>query len=155
LPGTLRSDVDSSDTYLGGDGNDWLWGNKGIDNLKGGAGDDVAYGGAGNDEIHGDEGDDVLAGDEGGDILDGCRGGDTYVLKAVDEVDTLLAGTGNATHFVDGNEAVLIEYSAEGVETVEAIIGATLGVQFEGLTSMQVNRLENNAANQSSWKAAA
>ncbi|MGY0195974.1 type I secretion C-terminal target domain-containing protein [Leptothrix sp. BB-4] len=134
LPGTLRADVDSSDTYLGGDGNDWLWGNKGIDNLKGGTGDDVAYGGAGNDEIHGDEGDDILSGDDltlstpalqhGDDYVEGGDGNDQIFGNGGDDV--LIGGAGNdriwgddalTTLTVHGDDAIV---AGDGNDTVYA-----------------------------------
>lgn len=102
LPGTQRSDVNSNDTYLGGEGHDWLWGNRGTDLLNGGAGNDVAYGGGQDDDVLGEDGDDILSGDDltlstpgeehGNDYLDGGAGNDLLFGNGGDDV--LLGGAG-------------------------------------------------------------
>lgn len=76
--------TNSSDTILGGHGNDIIFGGGGNDMIVGGHGDDVIFGGGGND---------LLIGGDGGDSIFGGNGNDTIVGGHGDQ--SLFGGGGN------------------------------------------------------------
>ncbi|MEA5476765.1 calcium-binding protein [Pseudanabaena galeata UHCC 0370] len=88
-------------------------------------GNDIINGGAGNDTIRTGAGNDVINGDAGNDILDGGVGN-----------DKLTGGTGNDTYIVDSIGDNVFETSTliTEIDTVEASITYTLGVNLENLT---------------------
>ena len=95
-------------------GNDTLYGSSSDNMLDGGMGDDCLYGGGGNDTLLGGDGDDWLDGGAGADIM--------------------LGGAGNDTYVVDNPDDGVTELEAEGIDTVRASIGWTLGDHVENLT---------------------
>ncbi|HWV22207.1 MAG TPA: peroxidase family protein [Devosia sp.] len=84
------------------------------DNLLGSGENDILFGGAGSDTLTGDGGNDLLLGGAGNDDMTGNDGDDTY------EVDT----TGDS----------VTENANEGIDTVMASVGFTLGTNVENLT---------------------
>ncbi|MEQ9106467.1 MAG: calcium-binding protein [Limnobacter sp.] len=74
------SGTSSSESLVGGLGDDFLYGDAGNDTLDGGAGDDTLYGDTGNDTLDGGAGDDTLYGD---------TGNDTYLFGKGSGKDTL------------------------------------------------------------------
>lgn len=91
-----------------------ITGNQANNVLQGGAGNDQLSGGAGNDTLYGGVGDDRLNGGEGNDALYGGGGNDTYVIDSAGDS--------------------VVEYSNEGVDTVESSVTHTLGFAVENLT---------------------
>ncbi|MFZ3018894.1 MAG: M10 family metallopeptidase C-terminal domain-containing protein, partial [Gallionella sp.] len=79
----------------GGSGNDTLSGNDANNILEGGAGNDVLYGGAGNDLFD----------------LDSTRRGGA---------DTFYGGTGNDIYYLNTANDSVVEYSAEGIDSIWA-----------------------------------
>lgn len=83
---------DGNDTIDAGGGNDTVQGNDGNDYLIGGPGNDILDGGAGNDTIDGGTGNDQLIGGIGNDII---------LAVGRDDNDTVNAGDGDDTVYVD------------------------------------------------------
>ena len=81
------------DILIGGFGNDLIQGNGGHDRLDGGGGDDTIQGGSGDDIIYGGDGNDMLTGEDGNDVIYGEQGNDT--LDGGNGDDILLGGSGS------------------------------------------------------------
>ena len=112
-----------NNTIFGNAQDNELNGDAGNDILEGGDGQDTLSGGIGNDTLRGDGGDDLLLGSTGDDILDGGSG-----------IDSMRGGTDNDTYVVDNADDSILESVNQGVDTVEASIGWTLGSNLENLT---------------------
>jgi Ca2+-binding RTX toxin-like protein len=99
----------SGDADFTGSGND-------LDNVISGAGgDDTLFGAVGSDLLIGQDGNDVLDGGQGADIMAGGAGNDTYVID--DQAD------------------IVVEFSGQGLDTVETSLGScVLDENFENLT---------------------
>jgi Ca2+-binding RTX toxin-like protein len=115
--------------------------------LTGTAGNDVLTGGRGDDVLSGLSGNDQLMGRPGDDFLDGGTGS-----------DTMQGGPGNDTYLVDSTGDAIKENANEGIDTVQASVTYTLGVNLENLTltgtavingtgNMLNNALVGNSAN--------
>lgn len=85
--------------------------------------DNVVTGNAGSNRLFGLAGDDDLIGHAGDDILEGGAG-----------VDAMKGGTGNDIYVVGAPGEELVEYTAQGIDTVLASVTWTLGAHFERLT---------------------
>lgn len=121
------SGTGSTDTLVGGEGDDRLTGYNGDDTLDGRAGNDVLDGGNGNDVLIGGAGDDALNGGDGHDVLDGGAG-----------FDSLHGGHGNDTYYVrdltdhihdrGGNDTAIVSSSyifiPSFIENLEYVEGA-------------------------------
>ncbi|MBO4998770.1 MAG: DUF2974 domain-containing protein [Lachnospira sp.] len=102
IQGTAQSDnlkgniaaygYSDSETFLGGDGNDYIYGE---------AGDDTLYGEAGDDNLNGGEGNDILNGGTGNDRLRGDNGADTYILNLGDGEDIIVNYDNTSTRLQD------------------------------------------------------
>lgn len=104
-------------------GNDNLDGEAGDDELNGGTGNDSLYGGTGSDSLNGNTDNDKLYGGAGNyDVLNGGLG-----------IDSLYGGTGDDIYIVDSTTDTIIEYSNEGIDTVESTGSYTLGDNLENL----------------------
>jgi Ca2+-binding RTX toxin-like protein len=171
------------DTLRGGAGNDTLDGGAGNDTLIGGAGNDtylvanagdvvteVAAGGTdtvqasvtytlsvevenlmltGESAINGTGNTlaNVITGNAAANILDGGAGN-----------DTLIGGAGNDTYLVDNTGDIVTEVAAGGIDTVQASVTYTLGVEVENLTltgTGAINGTGNALANVVTGNAAA
>ncbi|WP_423212539.1 Calx-beta domain-containing protein [Paracoccus yeei] len=144
------------DRLIGLAGNDILSGGTGNDTLIGGAGADRLLGGAGNDTFHVDALDVVIEAAGGG--IDTVIAGRNYVLGAHLENLTLIgtggfSATGNALantlqgnaganrmaggigndRYVVGAGDTVVEQANQGIDTVRAGIGWTLGANLEAL----------------------
>jgi Ca2+-binding RTX toxin-like protein len=86
------SDTGSTNTLLGGQGNDVITGGAGNDILSGDLGNDTVSGGGGSDSIAGQAGDDSLVGSAGADTIDSGAGNDT--LHGGGGADSLFGGSG-------------------------------------------------------------
>lgn len=93
-PGSF-ADLDRSDIFRLGGGNDNADGGAGNDRIEGGTGDDVLFGNLGDDTLDGEAGDDTLGGGEGNDTLGGGSGNDA--LSGGEGDDRLSGGTGHDT----------------------------------------------------------
>lgn len=129
-----------ADQLLGGDGNDILTGGADADRLQGEAGADHLYGGLGADllegggeadTLYGEDGADQLYGDAGADILYG--GAENDRLDGGAGADRMEGGIGDDNYFVDNVMDVIVENAGEGMDTVRASIGWTLGENLERL----------------------
>ncbi|MXZ33218.1 MAG: hypothetical protein F4Z20_07770, partial [Gammaproteobacteria bacterium] len=118
----------SSETLVGGTGDDRIYGLNGNDTLDGGAGNDlleggngndVLIGGAGDDSLRGGDGDDVLDGGAGTDSLHGGHGNDTYYIR--DLYDHVHDSGGNDTAIVSCSYALIPSF-IENVQYVEGAI---------------------------------
>jgi Ca2+-binding RTX toxin-like protein len=102
-----------------------------LDNaLDGNTGRNTLSGGLGNDILWGDAGNDVLDGGSGDDQMEGAQDDDTYV--------------------VDSAGDVVIEFSGEGIDTVQSFITYTLGANVENLTligTSPINGTGNSGGN--------
>lgn len=88
------------------------------------AGDDNIIGSQFNDTLRGFAGNDKLDAGEGNDTLDGGKG-----------IDTLLGGVGDDVYIVDNAADQIIEYAAQGIDTVKtALANYQLGDDLENLT---------------------
>ena len=117
----------SSETLVGGTGDDRIYGLNGNDTLDGGAGNDLLEGGNGNDVLIGGAGDDSLRGGDGDDVLDGGAG-----------IDSLHGGHGNDTYYIrdlydhvhdsGGNDTAIVSCSfaliPSFIENVQYVEGA-------------------------------
>lgn len=121
--GPTPGPTDQVDVSLGGSANinaignaldNHLSGNTGNNVLDGGAGSDVLQGGAGNDAL--------LGGASGNDTLDGGTGNDWTA-----------GGLGDDVYFIDSQGDVIIEKSAQGIDTVHSSISCSLGANVEHL----------------------
>ncbi|HYE46484.1 MAG TPA: calcium-binding protein [Caulobacter sp.] len=122
---------DGADTLVGGADADRLQGDAGADLLLGGTGADILEGGSEVDTLHGEDGTDQLFGDAGADVLYG--GADNDRLDGGAGADRMEGGAGDDNYFVDNVFDQIVELAAEGVDTVRASIGWTLGEQVERL----------------------
>jgi len=112
------------DLMWGNGGSNLLRGMDGHDAIGGMDGDDTLEGGNGNDALYGEDGTDTLRGEAGDDVLSGNAGGDTTI-----------GGMGSDTYYVDSPFDVVIEYIAQGNDTVIASYdGHVLGFWLENLT---------------------
>jgi Ca2+-binding RTX toxin-like protein len=157
--GNTLAGAAGNDVLNGGGGNDVLRGGEGSDTLDGGAGVDVAdysdrtvsvvvnltpavatatvgglaedtltniesvTGGSAADNLTGNSLANTLRGGAGADRLDGQGG-----------VDQMYGGIDNDTYVVDHSADTAIETEGQGVDTVEASVSFTLGVNVENLT---------------------
>jgi Ca2+-binding RTX toxin-like protein len=106
---TPRLVVASTNSVLGGDGDDRIIGVGDADTYQGGAGRDFLRGGDGNDVLDGGEGNDVIEGENGADTLTGGPGRDT--LDSGSGTDNIGGGDGNDTVTYEeraGNQPVTI-----------------------------------------------
>ncbi len=103
--------------------NNRIIGNVGDNKLEGRGGDDIIRGGQGNDILDGGEDNDTLEGGADNDYIDGGSG--------ADDMD---GGTGDDTYVVDDIYDKVIERAREGVDTVFAFVGYTLGDAVENLS---------------------
>lgn len=110
-----RFDANGNSMLISGDAGDnqVVWTGATAVSLKGEEGNDQLQGGAGNDSLEGGEGDDNLDGGAGADVLRGGEGDDGYV--------------------VDSLKDQVVENAGEGVDTVRASLGWTLGAHLENL----------------------
>ncbi|QOJ14063.1 MAG: hypothetical protein HRU75_05180 [Planctomycetia bacterium] len=98
LVGTL-----GKDRIEGGDGNDLIIGSGGADKLLGGDGNDLIFGGGGNDEIYGGDKIDILIGNSGRDCIFG-GGGQTLTRGGLSvELGDLFFGGDGDDLIVSGN----------------------------------------------------
>jgi len=110
---------------FGNGGNDTFYGSSGRDIMVGGAGNDNLFGRGGNDFIQGDDGDDNIHGGDGNDILFGGNGN-----------DTVNGGAGIDAITGDAGDDILISIDGETLDTLDAGSGAdTLWVDLTGAAS--------------------
>jgi hypothetical protein len=96
----LEGDADRN-VLIGGPGNDTLYGRGGDDICGGGDGNDFIFGGIGNDIVQGDAGNDYVNGGPGTDAISGGAGDDVIVSIDGQINDTVDAGGGTDTAWVD------------------------------------------------------
>ena len=92
--------------------------------------------------------DNVITGNSGRNTLTGGAGNDTLI--GLGGADTMIGGTGNDMYVVDAGNDVLIENAGEGSDTIQSLVGWTLGANFENLIltgSAGINGTGNAAAN--------
>lgn len=99
----LIDGAEGNDNLIGGAGNDSLIGGVGSDNLKGDQGDDMIDAGADNDTIYGGEGNDTVDAGDGNDVIYG--GTSSYESEST-SADSLIAGAGNDTIYVNANDSL-------------------------------------------------
>lgn len=157
-----------SDSFTGGDGNDFVQGGSGADIIHGGGGDDVLAGGVNRDELYGDDGNDTLKGGassdrlfggagndilDGGsgenDILTGGEGNDMYIIRAGDGHTTItdFGGVGGGGN---GESALLphhdtIQLQGDGLTADNMLLnydGQNTVITFEGVEDFAIT-LEN------------
>jgi Ca2+-binding RTX toxin-like protein len=117
LDGTYRNEI-----LLGRDGSS--------DTILGGAGDDILIGLGGNDTLNGGEGNDILAGGAGNDTLNGGAGIDTATyIDAASGVTVSLAISGVQSTGGAGNDTL---------STIENLIGSNFGDTLTGNSSANV-----------------
>jgi Ca2+-binding RTX toxin-like protein len=124
-----------------------ITGNAGNNTINSGFGDDTLNGGDGDDLLFGGNGDDILSGDAGADALFGGNGNDTF--DGGTGVDFLVGSFGNDTYNVGAGD-IVIEYTDEGTDTLNAAISFTLADNVENLTltgSGNINGTGNGDAN--------
>ncbi len=156
-----------ADTLLGGLGNDYLDGGAGADTMEGGKGDDTYIVNSVNDVILelADEGHDtvissvnyILNADiedlrllEGFNINGTGNGRENHIignsrdniLDGVTGADIMLGGLGNDTYYVDDAGDRVVEYDAEGIDTVQSKISHTLGDHVENLNLLDFSKPE-------------
>jgi Ca2+-binding RTX toxin-like protein len=102
---------------IGGSGNDTLISNDTGNRLNGGSGNDMLYGGAGNDFLY--DYDDI-----GYDVLYGGSGNDG--LTVLYDGNQLYGGAGDDTYILYSATNSVIEYVAEGVDTIYASFSISL-----------------------------
>ena len=162
LNGTTGADaIDAgagNDFILAGLGNDTLIGGAGADVMIGGSGDDryfvddigdvVIEAGGGVDTVETSISYTLATGVEklvlgGADAIDGVGNNlsNTLIGNAANNVldgaggaDTLIGGAGDDIYVVDSAANQIVERANEGVDTVSASIGFTLGAELENLT---------------------
>jgi Ca2+-binding RTX toxin-like protein len=78
--------ADGNDLLIGGAGHDMLFGGNGHDQLIGGDGNDMLLGGPGQDSLFGGAGNDTLIGNQGADLMDGGEGSDVYMIEGADTI---------------------------------------------------------------------
>ncbi|HRK99054.1 MAG TPA: calcium-binding protein, partial [Trichococcus flocculiformis] len=127
--GTGRFDVDLTLGLIPGNTPDTLIS---IENVTGTQGDNLITGSAVGNLIDGLTGNDTLLGMAGNDTLYGGSGNDS--LNGGTGVDSMVGGTGNDTYVIDDIGDIIVEYTSEGIDTVETTINHTLGNYFENLT---------------------
>lgn len=105
-------------------------GNRFNNTLTGNGANNLLQGLSGGDRLFGDAGDDTLDGGLDGDIMSGGLGSDRYI--------------------VDNQGDTLIESANQGIDSVEASVDFTLGVNLENLTltSTAISGTGNELANQ-------
>ncbi len=116
------SGSDDPKILVGGPGNDSFIGSSAADELAGLGG---------NDRLVGLEGDDILLGGPGDDILHGGRGADE--LRGGPGRDALYGGEDDDTYVIENDSQTVTETADNGIDTVEAHIGYTLGNHVENL----------------------
>lgn len=124
---------------LGNSTNNNLSGEGGNDTLDGDSGSDILTGGDGNDDLLGGGGDDFLDGGAGNDFLDGGLGN-----------NTLAGGLGDDNYVVTRATNDILEFSGEGIDTVDASISWALDANVENLNlagSSALNGMGNELAN--------
>jgi len=156
-----------NDVLLGGAGRDYLDGGQGADFMEGGKGDDTYIVNSVNDTIleKTNEGYDVVISSanyllntgieelhllEGFDIhgtgnaLDNKIVGNSRnnILDGVEGKDVMLGGAGNDTYYVDNLGDRVVEYSGEGIDTVQSSVGYTLGASVENLSLLDFSKPE-------------
>jgi Ca2+-binding RTX toxin-like protein len=75
--------------------------------------------------------DNVITGNSAKNTLTGGAGNDTLVGLA--GADMMIGGTGDDIYVVDASNDVLTENAGEGSDTIQSIVGWTLGANFENL----------------------
>ncbi len=130
----------SLDNYiLGNSTNNNLSGGGGNDTLDGDSGSNILTGGDGNDVLLGGTGEDFLDGGAGNDFLDGGLGN-----------NTLIGGVGDDYYVVTSATNDILEFSGEGIDTVDSFITLTLAANVENLNlggSSALNGTGNELAN--------
>ena len=118
---------------IGGAYADIIAGNSIANTITANGGNDQIYGGAGNDTLDGGAGNDTLDGGAGNDTLDGGAGN-----------DTLYGGDGNDTYVVDSSSDRVVEYDAEGTDSVTASAHYILPNYVENITLAGSANLRTN-----------
>ncbi len=141
---TLNGDA-GPNTLIGGPGNDRLYGRGGNDHINGGAGNDFIFGGIGDDILNGNDGDDTVIGGQGADAITGNAGDDVLVSIDGTNRDTVDAGSGIDTAWVDQiggiQEAVTGLDGADFIRPVAAFANAAGGADL----SLTGDRIKNPA----------
>ncbi|MDH5288163.1 MAG: hypothetical protein OEX23_16200 [Betaproteobacteria bacterium] len=106
--------------------------------IEGTESDDVLAGTSGDDSLHGLAGNDTLDGLDGNDTLDGGSG-----------ADTMQGGLGDDRYVVDDTGDAVIEWLAEGNDTVESAISYVLpaDVEYLVLSGAALNGTGNSLSN--------
>lgn len=110
---------------------DYIDGGPGDDTLSDMIGDNVVLGGDGRDAIATGGGDDTLYGGDGADLIEAGAGRDKLVGGA--GADVMAGGAGSDYYVIDNADDSILELSDEGIDTVYAEIGVTLGANVERL----------------------
>ena len=97
--------------YLGGD--DFVYGTAGAEELPAYAGNDTVVAGGGSDVLSGGAGNDILTGEAGADTAYGGQGHDTFI--------------------VDNPGDVVVEYTGEGADNIQAWTSVALPANVESL----------------------
>jgi Ca2+-binding RTX toxin-like protein len=131
--------LDNIEILIGSAYADTLSGDDGDNALDGRGGENTLYGYGGEDGLWGGEDDDTMYAGDDADVLKGFGGDDE--LDGGDEADAMWGGTGNDHYVVDDAADVVTEYADEGIDTVNAAISYTLGVEVENLVLIGVGGL--------------
>ncbi len=122
--GDLNGTGNAQDNEIAGSsGNNKLDGAGGNDEIHGADGNDTLLGGTGNDALIAGDGNDLVVGGDGDDFLDGQTGD-----------DQMAGGKGNDIYFVNSLGDAVTEKAGEGIDTVQSLIGYTLGANVENLS---------------------
>jgi|GEM_PF-927975 len=131
---TIDGGLGSSDSILGGAGNDWLIGGTGSNTLNGGIGSNTIDGslGTSNSLMGGTGSDSIIGGSAADTITDG--GGS----------DTLVGGGGNDLYILSGGNDTIIETANGGIDTIQTTLtSVTLGLTDTSKGGSANNYVEN------------